>query len=58
MGYAEYIDIVEAALNMAEAKTKCILVTASESGIRNMGQNLRVGDYDLEVLKEFIYLGS
>jgi Reverse transcriptase (RNA-dependent DNA polymerase) len=41
-----------------EIKTKYIIATGNERKIRNVGQCVAFGDETLEVVKEFVYLGS
>jgi hypothetical protein len=41
-----------------ESKTKCTVVSTSEARRNRIGQNLTIGEYNFEMVKEFSYLGS
>jgi sorting nexin-29 len=48
----------EFGLQVNESKTKCMVVSTSEARRNRTGQNLTIGEYNFEVVKEFSYLGS
>jgi sorting nexin-29 len=41
-----------------ESKTKCMVVSTSEACQNRIGQNIMIGEYHFEVVKEFSYLWS
>jgi hypothetical protein len=43
---------------MNEQKTKYMIAARNETTIRDVGQNVAIGDKHFEVVKEFVYLGS
>jgi sorting nexin-29 len=48
----------EFCLQVNESKTKCMVVSTSEARRNRIGQNLTIGEYNIEVVKGFLYLGS
>jgi hypothetical protein len=47
----------ELGLQVNECKTKCTVVSTSEVRRNRIGQNLTIGEYNFEVVKEFSYPG-
>jgi sorting nexin-29 len=43
----------EFGLQVNESKTKCVVVSTSEARRNRIGQNLTIGEYNFEVVKEF-----
>ena len=48
----------ERELRMNADKTQCMLSSRNQTHHESLGQIFTVGDYDFEVVKDFIYLGS
>ena len=57
-----FLEIEKAAevmgLKVNASKTKYMLATRNTSTPQNIGQNVTIGQYDFEVVKDFVYLGS
>ena len=57
-----FLEIEKAAghmgLKINASKTKYMLASRNESSLQSIGQNVTIGSYDFEVVKEFVYLGS
>jgi hypothetical protein len=51
-------EAAKAGLKINEQKTKYMIATRNDRTIRDVGQNVAVGDKHFEVVKEFMYLGS
>jgi len=45
-------------LAVNEAKTKCMLSSKKDSQHRRLGQNVTIGSYNFEVVRDFVYLGT
>jgi hypothetical protein len=45
-------------LKLNEQKTKYMIAVRNDRTIRNVGQNVAIGDKHFEVVREFVYLGS
>jgi hypothetical protein len=45
-------------LKINEQKTKYMIAARNDTTIRAVGQSVSIGDKHIEVIKEFVYLGS
>jgi hypothetical protein len=51
-------EVAKEGLRINEQKTKYMVAARNDMKIRDVGQNVAIGDKHFEVGKEFVYLGS